>query len=209
MKNFRLPRLSTRSMTTAAAFSASSVHDFTLNSIDGKATPLASYKGKVLLLVNGEVPLGRRNLWPIYAAAERHGLPIGIHAGSVYRHPVTPVGWPSYYVEDYVAQSCAFENQFVSSIPLLTRNPLLLVTMTAGAIGTAKRIDDAVGRYIEFVKASFPKGMRLDGLRIVLDCANGATYKVGPYPLDELGAEVIPLGTAPDGLNINQHVGSV
>ena len=83
------------------------------------------------------------------------------------------------------------------------------VRPTAGAIGTAKRIDDAVGRYIEFVKASFPKGMRLDGLRIVLDCANGATYKVGPYTLDELGAEVIPLGTAPDGLNINQHVGSV
>lgn len=80
---------------------------------------------------------------------------------------------------------------------------------TAGDIGTAKRIDDAVGRYIEFVKASFPKGMRLDGLRIVLDCANGATYKVGPYTLQELGAEVIPIGTAPDGLNINQHVGSV
>lgn len=80
---------------------------------------------------------------------------------------------------------------------------------TAAAIGTAKRIDDAVGRYIEFAKASFPKGMRLDGLRIVVDCANGATYKVGPYTLDELGAEVIPLGTAPDGLNINDHVGSV
>jgi len=80
---------------------------------------------------------------------------------------------------------------------------------TAGAIGTAKRIDDALGRYIEFVKASFPKGMRLDGLRIVVDCANGATYKVGPYTLDELGAEVIPLGTAPDGLNINDNVGSV
>ena len=83
------------------------------------------------------------------------------------------------------------------------------VRPTAGDIGTAKRIDDAVGRYIEFAKASFPKGMRLDGLRIVLDCANGATYKVGPYTLDELGAEVIPLGTAPDGLNINKGVGSV
>lgn len=80
---------------------------------------------------------------------------------------------------------------------------------TAGDIGTAKRIDDAVGRYIEFLKASFPKGMRLDGLRIVLDCANGATYKVGPYTLDELGAEVIPLGNTPNGLNINKEVGSV
>lgn len=83
------------------------------------------------------------------------------------------------------------------------------VRPTGGEIGTAKRIDDAVGRYIEFVKASFPKGMRLDGLRIVLDCANGATYKVGPYTLEELGAEVIPLGTSPDGLNINKHIGSV
>jgi len=80
---------------------------------------------------------------------------------------------------------------------------------TAGEVGTARRIDDAVGRYIEFVKASFPKGMRLDGLRIVVDCANGAAYKVGPDTLTELGAEVIPLGYQPNGLNINARVGSV
>ena len=76
-------------------------------------------------------------------------------------------------------------------------------------IGTARRIDDAVGRYIEFVKASFPKGMRLDGLRIVVDCSNGATYKAAPETLQELGAEVIPIGNTPDGLNINDNVGSV
>jgi phosphoglucosamine mutase len=80
---------------------------------------------------------------------------------------------------------------------------------TGKDIGTAKRIDDASGRYVEFVKASFPKGMRLDGLRIVVDCSNGATYKVGPATLSELGAEVIPLGCAPNGLNINASVGSV
>jgi phosphoglucosamine mutase len=80
---------------------------------------------------------------------------------------------------------------------------------TGGSIGTARRIDDAVGRYIEFVKASFPKGMRLDGLKIVVDCSNGATYKVGPYTLRELGAEVIPLGNEPNGLNINAGCGSV
>ncbi len=80
---------------------------------------------------------------------------------------------------------------------------------THGDIGTAKRIDDAVGRYIEFVKASFPKGMRLEGLRIAVDASNGATYKAGPYTLDELGAEVIPLGTRPNGTNINAGVGSV
>lgn len=80
---------------------------------------------------------------------------------------------------------------------------------TGDRIGTAKRIDDASGRYVEFVKASFPKGMRLDGLRIVVDCSNGATYKVGPATLSELGAEVIPLACAPNGLNINANVGSV
>ncbi len=80
---------------------------------------------------------------------------------------------------------------------------------TAEKIGTVRRIDDAVGRYIEFVKASFPRGMRLDGLKIVVDCSNGATYKVGPDTLSELGAEVIPIGNKPNGLNINEHIGSV
>ncbi len=83
------------------------------------------------------------------------------------------------------------------------------VRPVADRIGTARRIDDAVGRYIEYVKASFPKGMRLDGLRIVVDCANGASYKVGPNTLMELGAEVIPIANAPNGRNINDRVGSV
>lgn len=69
---------------------------------------------QVLLLVNGEVPLGRRAMWPIYAAAERHGLPVGIHAGGTYRHPVTPVGWPSYFTEDYVNQASAMQSQLGS-----------------------------------------------------------------------------------------------
>ncbi len=80
---------------------------------------------------------------------------------------------------------------------------------TGEKIGTARRIDDAAGRYIEFTKASFPKGMRLDGLRIVMDCANGASYKTGPNTLSELGAEVIAIGDRPDGLNINSGYGSV
>jgi predicted TIM-barrel fold metal-dependent hydrolase len=71
---------------------------------------------QVLMLVSGEVTLGRRQLWPIYQAAERLGLPIGVHAGSAYRYAPTAVGWPSYYVEDYVAQSSAFENQLQSLI---------------------------------------------------------------------------------------------
>jgi len=75
-------------------------------------------------------------------------------------------------------------------------------------IGRAMRLDDAAGRYIESAKASFTRGRRLDGLRIVIDCANGAAYKVAPTALWELGAEVIPIGCAPDGLNINRECGS-
>jgi len=77
------------------------------------------------------------------------------------------------------------------------------------ALGRAKRLDDAGGRYIEFVKNSFPKGMRLDGIRIVVDCAHGAAYKVAPTVLYELGAEVIPIGVTPNGFNINAECGAV
>jgi phosphoglucosamine mutase len=80
---------------------------------------------------------------------------------------------------------------------------------TPQALGRARRLDDAGGRYIEFVKNSFPKGMRLDGIRIVVDCAHGAAYKVAPTVLFELGAEVIPLGVSPDGFNINRESGAV
>lgn len=80
---------------------------------------------------------------------------------------------------------------------------------TPRAFGRAMRLDDAKGRYIEFVKNSFPRGLRLDGLRIVLDCANGAAYKVAPAVLWELGAEVIPLAVQPDGTNINRACGAV
>jgi phosphoglucosamine mutase len=79
---------------------------------------------------------------------------------------------------------------------------------TAGEIGKAFRVDDAEGRYIEFVKSSLPKGMTLQGLTVVVDCANGAAYKVAPTILRELDAKVIVLGDAPDGMNINQHCGS-
>ena len=75
-------------------------------------------------------------------------------------------------------------------------------------LGRAKRLDDAGGRYIEFVKATFPKGLRLDGLKIVVDCAHGAAYRVAPTVLWELGAEVISLGVAPDGFNINKDCGT-
>jgi phosphoglucosamine mutase len=80
---------------------------------------------------------------------------------------------------------------------------------TAEAIGKAVRIDDALGRYIEYAKASFPRGMTLEGMRIVTDCAHGAAYKSTPCVLRELGAEVIVFGNQPDGKNINRDCGSM
>jgi len=80
---------------------------------------------------------------------------------------------------------------------------------TAAAIGKAVRIDDALGRYIEFAKASFPRGMTLEGLRVVVDCAHGAAYKSTPCVLRELGAEVIVYGNQPDGRNINEDCGAM
>ena len=75
-------------------------------------------------------------------------------------------------------------------------------------IGRAKRIDDAKGRYIHFAKSTFPQDMRLDGMKIVIDCANGAAYDVAPSALWELGAEVVAIGVSPNGKNINDKVGS-
>jgi phosphoglucosamine mutase len=75
-------------------------------------------------------------------------------------------------------------------------------------IGRAKRIEDGLFRYVERVKSSFPSGMRLDGMKVVIDCANGAGYRAAPEVLWELGADVIPVGVNPNGLNINKNCGS-
>ncbi len=80
---------------------------------------------------------------------------------------------------------------------------------TADEVGKAVRIDDALGRYIEYAKASFPRGLTLEGMRVVVDCAHGAAYKSTPCVLRELGAEVIVYGNQPDGKNINKDCGSM
>ncbi|HEX4646632.1 MAG TPA: phosphoglucosamine mutase [Verrucomicrobiae bacterium] len=80
---------------------------------------------------------------------------------------------------------------------------------TAGEIGKAVRIDDALGRYIEYAKTAFPRGMTLEGARVVVDCAHGAAYKSTPCVLRELGAQVIVYGNQPDGTNINRECGSM
>ena len=78
----------------------------------------------------------------------------------------------------------------------------------AAELGRASRLDDATGRYIEYVKHTFPRGLRLDGLKIVVDCANGAAYRVAPKVLYELGAEVVAIAVQPDGVNINRNCGA-
>ncbi|MCI0508322.1 MAG: phosphoglucosamine mutase [Gammaproteobacteria bacterium] len=80
--------------------------------------------------------------------------------------------------------------------------------VSSSKLGKAERIDDASGRYIEFCKSTVPLGMELKGMKIVVDCAHGATYQVAPCVFDELGADVTTIGTSPNGLNINAGVGS-
>jgi len=95
-----------------------------------------------------------------------------------------------------------------SEIEALMAGDLTAALVAPARLGRASRLEDAPGRYIEAAKQSFPRGRTLEGLRIVVDCAHGAGYKVAPTVLWELGAEVVPLGVAPDGFNINKGVGS-
>ena len=91
---------------------------------------------QVLLLAAGELPLGRRAHWPIYAAAERFGLPIGIHAGSAFHQPITSLGWPSFVAEDYVGQATTFQHQLLSLIGegAFTKFPRLTVVLIESGV---------------------------------------------------------------------------
>ena len=93
-------------------------------------------------------------------------------------------------------------------IETLIEGGLLDHLAASNKLGRARRLDDARGRYIEFVKHSFPRGLRLDGLKVVVDCANGAAYKVAPTVFHELGADVIAMAIEPDGTNINKDCGA-
>ncbi|GJL96312.1 MAG: phosphoglucosamine mutase [Hyphobacterium sp.] len=95
-----------------------------------------------------------------------------------------------------------------SEIEALMKTPKNILLAKPDHLGRAKRIDDAQARYIEIAKSTFPKNMNLSGLRIVVDCANGAAYKVAPAAFWELGAEVIPIHAEPDGYNINHKCGA-
>ncbi|WPB83508.1 phosphoglucosamine mutase [Sediminicoccus rosea] len=95
-----------------------------------------------------------------------------------------------------------------ADIEALMAGDLSSALVSPSKLGRASRLEDAPGRYIEAAKQSFPRGLTLEGLRLVVDCAHGAAYKVAPTVLWELGAEVVSVGVAPDGFNINRGVGS-
>ena len=107
-------------------------------------------------------------------------------------------GPDGYKLSDEVEGAIEARSERIAEVDLAAPNRL----------GRAQRLNDVEGRYIEFVKGTFPKGLRLDGLKIVIDCANGAAYRVAPKVLWELGAEVVPIGVEPDGLNINRDCGT-
>ena len=96
-----------------------------------------------------------------------------------------------------------------AEIEATMENGLAAHLVPSERLGRARRLDDAAGRSIEFAKSTFPRSLRLDGLKIVIDCAHGAAYKVAPAVLWELGAEVFPIGVAPNGTNINLDCGSL
>ncbi len=91
---------------------------------------------------------------------------------------------------------------------LVTSGKIRDIRSTEDEVGKARRIDDAIGRYIIFCKNTFPEDMTLDGMKVVLDCANGAAYKVAPIIFSELGAEITSIHTSPNGININDNCGS-
>jgi phosphoglucosamine mutase len=99
-------------------------------------------------------------------------------------------------------------DEIEAEIEALLESDLVSRLAKAPDLGRAKRVDSVHARYIEFAKRTLPRNMSLDGMRIVVDCANGASYKVAPEALWELGAEVITMGVEPDGFNINRNVGS-
>jgi phosphoglucosamine mutase len=109
-------------------------------------------------------------------------------------------------IKFFSAQGTKLPDDIELEIEAMLEQPLETVDSTR--LGKAHRIDDAAGRYIEFCKSTIPSGVDLSNLKLVVDCAHGATYHVAPDVFRELGAEVVVMGAEPDGFNINQHCGS-
>jgi len=109
-------------------------------------------------------------------------------------------------IKFFSAQGTKLPAEVEAAIEAELENPM--VTVSSEKLGKAERVEDARGRYIEFCKSTIPSRISLSGLKIVIDCANGATYQVAPSVLEEMGADVIGIGVEPNGLNINEECGS-
>jgi len=109
-------------------------------------------------------------------------------------------------IKFFSAEGAKLPDAVELEIEALLEKPMICAP--SESIGRAKRIDDAAGRYIEFCKSTFPNELNLKGMRIVVDCANGAAYEIAPHVFHELGAEIIPIGASPDGFNINEKIGA-
>jgi len=109
-------------------------------------------------------------------------------------------------IKFFSAEGCKLPDDIEQAIEAALDEPMK--TESSKNLGKVKRLDDAAGRYIEFCKSTFPNDMNLRGLRIVVDCANGAAYHIAPPVFHELGADVIAIGNEPDGFNINHHCGA-
>ncbi len=109
-------------------------------------------------------------------------------------------------IKFFSSDGCKLQDEVEEAIEAEMERPLK--TVPSAELGKAERVEDAAGRYIEFCKSTVHSSMRLNGLKLVVDCANGATYHIAPHVFEELGAEVVVIGNEPDGLNINDEVGS-
>jgi len=109
-------------------------------------------------------------------------------------------------IKFFSAEGSKLPDEIESAIERAMHEPM--ITVGSAQLGKVKRYPDAAGRYIEFCKSTFPHRLHLDGLKIVVDCANGAAYQVAPLVFSELGASVIPIANTPDGFNINHECGS-
>ena len=113
-------------------------------------------------------------------------------------------------IKIFSADGYKLPDEVEDELERLVQDPNLAENAPTGdGIGTARRIEDAIGQYAVFLKEQFPKHLRLDGLRVVIDCANGAGYRVAPKVFSELGADVFMIGDEPNGVNINEHCGAL
>jgi phosphoglucosamine mutase len=186
-------------------------HRFTV--VIGKDTRLSGYMIESALL-SGFVSMGADVflLGPIPTpAVSQLTRSLRAHLGvmiSASHNPAQDNGI-KFFSSNGVKITSSDEKKIEDIVSALQKDRFSIRLKNAFDMGKAKRLDDASGRYIEFVKSTFPKRLRLDGLKIVVDCAHGAAYKVAPRVLWELGAHVIAIGTNPDGLNINKCVGAL